>query len=143
MSKKPYGIAAYETAQRTVPQIQAVVMLYDGMIRRIRGAALAAREGDLKRQIEETMQAIRIIEGLNRSLDMEKGGKVAAGLRDTYWSTGAALSRCIGRPEAAASCDKLAQAMGLLRDSWAEIAGVPLLSAVGGSEKGQAGDGAR
>ncbi|MDY0240611.1 MAG: flagellar export chaperone FliS [Rhodospirillaceae bacterium] len=129
MSKKPYGISAYETAQRTVPQIQAVVMLYDGMIRRIRGAALAAREGDLKLQIEETMHAIRIIEGLNRSLDMEKGGKVAEGLRDTYWSTGATLSRCIGSPDAAAACDKLAEAMSVLRDSWAEIAGVPLIRA--------------
>lgn len=138
MPKKPYSIAAYESAQLTTPPLQAVVMLYDGLIRRLRGTAQAAREGDLQRQIEELMHAIRIIDGLNRSLDMEKGGKVAVGLSDTYWSVSGVLLKSIGKPEAGEACDKLVEAMSVLRDSWAEIAGVPLLSDSGRKEASDA-----
>ena len=138
MAKKPYAISAYETAQRATPPLQAVVLLYDGILKRIKLVAAAARSGDLQTQVDETMHAVRIIDGLNRSLDMEKGAQVAVGLRETYWAVAGTLYRAVGRPGAAEACDKLVEAMTVLRDAWAEIAGVPLLEGEGQREQSDA-----
>ena len=128
MAKKPYGASAYQAAQlTTTPPLQALVLLYDAAIRHMRLFLVATENKDAPLQLEETKKAVRILEGLNQALDMEKGGTVAVRLRDTSGAVSVALYRCVGRPEAAEACEKLIRAVSTLRDAWAEIAGVPLL----------------
>ncbi len=124
MNQSRYAINAYQTAQRTLPPLKVVVMLYDGILIRISRAADAARRGDYQKQFEYVMSATRIIDGLNRHLDMEAGGQVAVNLRDTYESVARCLFRSVGKETAAEACDRLMIAVRELRDAWAEIAGV-------------------
>ena len=124
MNQSRYAINAYQTAQRTLPPLKVVVMLYDGILVRISRAADAARRGDYQKQFEYVMSATRIIDGLNRHLDMERGGQVAVNLRDTYESVARCLFRSVGKETAAEACDRLVIAVRELRDAWAEIAGM-------------------
>lgn len=122
MSQNRYAISAYQAAQLTTPPLKIVVMLYDGILARISRAAEAARQGDSQKQFEAVMSAARIIDGLNRYLDMEKGGQVAKGLRETYEAVARALFRSVGKETGAEACDRLLVAVRELRDAWAEIA---------------------
>ncbi len=124
MNQSRYAINAYQTAQRTLPPLKVVVMLYDGILVRINRAADAARRGDYQKQFEYVMSAARIIDGLNRHLDMERGGDVAVNLRETYEAVARCLFRSVGKETAAEACDRLVVAVRELRDAWAEIAGM-------------------
>ncbi len=128
MNRNRYAISAYQAAQLTTPPLKVVVMLYDGILVRIARAAEYARQGDFQKQFESVMSAARIIDGLNRHLDMEKGGQVAVGLRETYEAVARALFRSVGKETAPEACDKLVSAVRELRDAWAEIAGEAKLS---------------
>ena len=122
MNHSRYAISAYQAAQRTMPPLRVVVMLYDGILIRITKAAQHARDGEYQKQFECVMSAARIIDGLNRHLDMEKGGDVAVRLRETYEAVARALFRSVGKQNAAEVCDRLVLAVRELRDAWAEIA---------------------
>lgn len=122
MSQTRYAISAYQAAQLTTPPLKIVVMLYDGILTRIARAADAARRGDSQKQFEAVMSAARIIDGLNRHLDMEKGGDVAIRLRETYEAVARTLFRSVGKETGAEACDRLLVAVRELRDAWAEIA---------------------
>jgi flagellar protein FliS len=91
---------------------------------RIARAADSARKGDYQKQFEYVMSAARIIDGLNRHLDMERGGQVAVNLRETYEAVARCLFRSVGKESAAEACDRLVIAVRELRDAWAEIAGM-------------------
>lgn len=120
------AIAAYQTAVMTTPPLQAVVLLYDGILVRIHNAATAAAAGDYGRQHSEIMRAIEILRGLLAALDMQAGGKLAAGLADTYRVNMQALLHTVGRKDAEQSCRRIANGLRNLRNAWAEIAGMPV-----------------
>jgi flagellar protein FliS len=103
----------------------AVVQLYDTVLLHVRRAAEAARDTDFQKQFDEVMSATRIIDGLNRHLDMERGGTVAANLRDMYESISKALLRSVGKETAGEACDRLIEGLKDTRNAWAEISGVP------------------
>jgi flagellar protein FliS len=125
MGRTERGITAYRTAILTTPPRHAVVMLYDGIMVRTRRAAEAARAGDYETQFNEVLSAAKIIDGLNRCLDMEQGGQVAVSLRAMYEAVSKALLRSTGKRNGAEILDGLVEAVRLTRDAWAEIAGVP------------------
>jgi flagellar protein FliS len=103
----------------------AVVQLYDTILLHVGRAATAARKGDYQRQFDEVMSATRIVDGLNRYLDMERGGQVATNLRDMYESVSRVLLRSIGKESAGEACDTLISALRSTRNAWAEICGMP------------------
>lgn len=107
----------------------AVVQLYDTILLHVGRAAEAARKSDFQAQFDEVMNATRIVDGLNRCLDMEEGGKVAINLRDMYESVNRALLRSVGKPSAEEACEKLIAAVRDTRNAWAEICGLPPLAA--------------
>lgn len=107
----------------------AVVKLYDTILLHVGRAAAAARSGDFQKQFDEVMNATRIVDGLNRHLDMERGGQVATNLRDMYESVSRALLRSVGKDSAGEACDKLIVAMRDTRNAWAEICGVAKVGA--------------
>jgi len=105
----------------------AVVKLYDTIMMHINKAGAAASIGDYQTQFTEVMSATRIIDGLNRCLDMDKGGKTAQSLRDMYEAVSRALLRSVGKTTGAEACQRLVGAVAETRDAWATIAGLPLL----------------
>ena len=124
MSNSQYAMAAYHMAMRTVPPLQAVVMLYDGILLRLASAAEAQTQCDHETQYDSIASAIRIMEGLNRSLDMQAGGQVAMHYRDMYKALSIVLRRTVGQPNAAQVYRRLEAALRNTRNAWAEIAGM-------------------
>lgn len=116
------------TSRDTEPSPVAVVQLYDTILLHIGRAADASRRGDFQKQFDEVMSATRIIDGLNRHLDMEAGGQVAVNLRDMYQAISKALLRSVGKTDAGEACDRLIEGLRETRDAWAEISGMPKLS---------------
>ena len=124
MPHSSYAISAYQAAILTTPPLQGVVMLYDGVLRAIAAAQAAATRMDYEAQFNEVMKAARILNGLNACLDLEQGGQVAHGLREMYQALVKALLSSVGRPTGAEALRRLADAVTLTRDAWAEIAGM-------------------
>ncbi len=126
MTNPGKAISAYNSALRTTPPMSLIVMLYDGAIARINAAAEAAYRRDYEKQFNEAMRAAQILNGLSCCLDMEKGGKVAVSLRDMYQALVTALLSAVGKKTGAECCQKIASAVRLTRNAWAEIAHLPL-----------------
>lgn len=122
MNRHRHGISAYQSGLRTLPPLQAIVMLYDGAISRTAVAAEAARRGDYETQFNEIMRAAEILNGLNMCLDMVAGGKVARSLREMYQAACKAMLSAVGRKNGAECCERIIEALRLTRDAWAEIA---------------------
>lgn len=127
-----YAIAAYRSAVMTTPPLQAVVLLYDGILVRIDSAVAAAVAGDYGRQFDEVMSAINILNGLIVSLDMDKGGAVAVRLRDTYATNIRALLKSVGRPDGVEACRRIAAGLRTLRNAWADIGGMAAIAVSSG-----------
>lgn len=119
------AISAYQSAVMTTPPLQAVVLLYDGILVRIHNAAAAVAQGDYGRQYDETVRAVEIMRGLLAALDLKGGGRLAEGLAETYRVNMRALMACVGRSDSPARLARIAGGLGHLRDAWAEIAGMP------------------
>jgi flagellar protein FliS len=119
------GINAYRSSLKTVSPLDSVVLLYDGVLARIARAAAAAQAGDTLGQLDQVVRAVQILNGLNQSLDMEAGGRVAVSLRDMYGAVAVALYNSVGRSDAVEASEKIAAAVRKTRNAWAEIAGNP------------------
>jgi flagellar secretion chaperone FliS len=126
MNLSKHAIAAYQTAVMTTPPLQAVVLLYDGILVRIHNAGIAAAQGDYNQQYQEVSRAIEILRGLLAALDLQAGGKVAANLAETYRANMRALLATVGRKEGEAACRRIGEGLRTLRNAWAEIAGMPV-----------------
>ena len=61
-----------------------IQMLLDGALDRINSAKGAIKRGDIQSQGTNISSAISIIGGLQSSLNMEKGGEIAANLDNLY-----------------------------------------------------------
>lgn len=125
-----HALNAYQSALQTVPPLQAVVMLYDGILVSIRNASAAAAGGDFGAQFNHVLRATDIMRGLLSALDMSQG-QFAENLRETYEANMRALMGSVGRSNAVECLDKIADGLRELRNAWAEIAGMPM---VGGAQ---------
>jgi len=126
MSYQRSAITAYQRAVMTTPPLQAVVLLYDGILVRLHNAAAAAGQGNYGRQYDETARAIEILRGLLAALDLQRGGGLAAGLAETYRINMQALLACVGQKDAGSRLAVIAGGLRLLRNAWAEIAGMAI-----------------
>lgn len=126
MSPK-HAFAAYQAAIQTTPPLQAVVLLYDGVLARIHRAILAGGKGDFGQQFNEVMSANEILRGLNAALDISNGD-IAQRLRETYEVNMRALNRAVGRKDSAECMTRIADGLRELRNAWAEIAGMAALA---------------
>lgn len=122
------AINAYQNAMQTTPPLQTVVLLYDGILVRLHNAAEAAARGDYGEQFNQTMKATDILRGLLAALDMDKGGPLAASLRETYEINMRALLRSVGHIQANECLRRISEGLRELRNAWSEIAGVPPLN---------------
>lgn len=79
------GVAAYkENAVLTAPPGRLVVLLYEGAIQFLRKAIIALDDKDYTAKNHFIGKACDIIQELDITLDMEKGGEIARNLRSLY-----------------------------------------------------------
>ncbi|MBC7462283.1 MAG: flagellar export chaperone FliS [Thermoleophilia bacterium] len=110
-----YRVNAVETAS---PE-QLTLMCYDGALRFMRRAAKALEDGDLAGANNATGRAQAIINELNVTLDMERGGEIARNLRDLYLFVNRHMASGLATREA----PLIRESIGLvreLREAWAE-----------------------
>ena len=100
---------------------QLVVMLYDGCLRYLHQAAHAMRAGQRMQTRDRLGRAEAIVAELLATLDLDEGGVIASRLQGIYvFCQRQLLEAAIhGDP---ARIDKVAELLGELRESWAEIA---------------------
>jgi flagellar protein FliS len=101
----------------------AMVKLYDTILLHVGHAVEAAGKGDFQGQFDAIMKATRIIDGLNRHLDMEQGGQVAVNMREMYQALSRALLRSVGKTDAIGAYDRMLDGLRQTRNAWAEISG--------------------
>jgi flagellar protein FliS len=120
-------VAAYAAPQSyqqnavlTAPPGRLVVMLYEGAGRFLRRASLAMQNGDVARTNTALQRAEAIINELLVTLNHEKGGEIAASLRDLYLFCGRHLNeaRLEKDPE---KIDAVAGLLDERRDAFSQI----------------------
>ena len=109
-----------QNAVLTAPPGRLVVMLYDGANRFLRRASLAMQHGEVAKTNTALQRAEAIIDELTVTLDHEKGGEIAASLRDLYLF----CRRHLNEARIEKDAEKIDQVIGLLdelRDAFAQI----------------------
>jgi flagellar protein FliS len=85
MSYPNYGSSAYKAISvNTASPTKLVVMLYEGAIRFLKQAQEDIRKKDFAQKSQSVDRAVAIIQHLQGTLDMEKGGKIAVDLDRLY-----------------------------------------------------------
>jgi flagellar protein FliS len=100
---------------------QLVVMLYDGCLRFLNQAAFAMREEKFGQASARMARSEAIISELLTTLDLEEGGVIASRLQGIYVFCLRHLAEA-RRDQNADAVDKVAELLGDLRGSWAQIA---------------------
>jgi flagellar protein FliS len=73
-----------EVAVQTSSPTKLVVMLYEGAIRFLRESISAIESKDLQLKRHSIDRAVAIVQHMQGTLDMERGGKIAADLNKLY-----------------------------------------------------------
>lgn len=116
------GLNAYRTteaASRT--PLELVVMLYDGAIRFIGVAKDAIGRGDIRGRSQGISRALAIVSELQNTLDVQRGGDMAASLDDLYRYLTQRLVHATIHNDTAA-LDEARRLLETLRDGWNSIA---------------------
>ena len=114
------AMTAYGQAADTLPPLQQIVMLYDGAIRRLREAKAAGEAGRIAQRATAVGKAAAIVDALQRCLDAERGGEIAANLDRIYTHLGFRMQQ-INMLGDLAICDEVAEQLAELRMAWAGL----------------------
>jgi len=116
------GLNAYRTTEVTSrTPLELVVMLYDGAIRFIGVAKDAIGRGDIRGRSQAISRALAIVSELQSTLDVERGGEMAASLDDLYrYLTQRLIQATIHNDPA--PLDESRRLLETLRDGWQTIA---------------------
>ena len=115
-----YGRASLEAKVASASPHQLVALLFDRLARLVRNARDAAGAGDPARRLRATEKALAILDGLDATLDDDRGGSVAQSLHAVYTLLRDRLlaGQTQGLSEALESVESLA-------DAWRAIAPGP------------------
>ena len=116
-----YRTVGVETDVESASPYKLIQMLLDGAIAKLRAAQAALARKDIARKCENLNWSLAIIEGLKSSLDLEKGGEIAANLNALYDY----MMRVLVVANLENDGAKLEEVIGLLNDiraGWAGIA---------------------
>lgn len=111
---------AYKAASHMVRKTKQVVMLYDGAIRSVQQAKAAIESGDIETRYNSLTRACDIINGLQISLDFEKGGEIAQLLYDYYAGIDMRLMS-VHQSQDISICDACIDQLKKMREAWDEI----------------------
>ena len=122
MSYPTYGSSAYkEIAINTASPAKLVVMLYEGAIRFLRLAEDDIRKKDFAKKSQSVDRAVAIIQHLQGTLDLDKGGKVAFDLDRLYTYISSRVFEGSAKLEIKAF-EEAIQLLTTLLSGWEEIA---------------------
>jgi flagellar protein FliS len=79
-----YGEVNVQAGTAYADSVQLIQMLFDGLIDSLSAAEGQIERNEIEAKGESISRAIRIVLGLQGSLDIEKGGEIAANLGDLY-----------------------------------------------------------
>lgn len=82
--KNEANLAYRETGALTTDPVGLVVVLYDMLLKDIRDAISALASSDIQRRAEAIRHSMLVLQQLQGTLDMEKGGVVATNLDRFY-----------------------------------------------------------
>jgi flagellar protein FliS len=100
--------------------VRLVVLLYGQMILDLTRAVQAMGRNDIERRTREINHAITVIGFLQGTLDMERGGQVAANLQRFYHTLRSALLEAQARASTKILADQIACLLEV-REAWMEI----------------------
>lgn len=114
-----------QDSTRTASPGKLIVMLYDGCLRFMAQAKEAIAAGDSNVAGNKITRAQDIVRELRVTLDMERGGEVAANLASLYMYVleQQTLARVNQTTE---GLDEATRVMAELRDAWAQIQNTPI-----------------
>lgn len=129
------GLHAYrKTEVQSRTPLELVVMLYDGAIRFVGAAADAIGRGDIRGRAEATSRALAIISELQSTLDVERGGEMAASLDDMYRYLTQRLVQATVKNQVA-PLDEARRLLETLRDGWQTIAANAAVTTLPGARR--------
>ena len=121
-SRAAHAYRRVESQSRT--PLELVVMLYDGALRFLNEAREAHARRDPVARGRAVSKALAIIAELQTTLDMEKGGAVAAQLDELYTYINTRLMDIAVKQDITA-CDEVHKLLTPLREAWSQAATQP------------------
>jgi flagellar protein FliS len=119
---QPNGLNAYrKTEVQSRTPLELVVMLYDGALRFIGVAKDAIARGDIRGRSEAISRALAIVSELQSTLDVERGGDMAASLDDMYRYVTQRLVQSTIKNDTE-PLEEVKRLLETLRDGWQQIA---------------------
>jgi flagellar protein FliS len=117
-------LQAAETYRRTAVQsaspVQLIVMLYDGALRFLTEARDAHAIGDHRVRATAVSKALAIVCECQSTLDLQRGGKIAADLDRLYEYMMTRLVD-VGMKKDVHAIDEVHKLMTTLRDAWSQV----------------------
>ena len=124
MNANRSALQSYGQAAQMVPAGTQVVMLYDGILKCLGEARAAIEENRIADRFNAIKKASDIVNGLNSSLDFEKGGEIAPMLDQFYNYAFFRLQRAC-MESSVEIVDELTSNITLMRNAWAAVAEQP------------------
>jgi flagellar protein FliS len=125
MTQVTRALRGYRTTQaQTSSPLELVVLLYDGALRFLADAERALAARDLSARATAVSKTLAIVNELRNTLDLAKGGDVAAELDRLYDFVQDCLLRVTRDHDATALADAQ-RVLASLADAWRTIAATP------------------
>jgi flagellar protein FliS len=122
-SANSYRSVAIETSVSTADSHELVNLLFEALLQSLVAAKGAIQAGDLQAKGRAIVKSVRIIEeGLKAGLDEERGGELAANLRNLYDFSILRVTEANLHNDAAA-VDEVIQTIQPVADGWRQIRG--------------------
>lgn len=129
MTHAARALRGYRTTQaQTSSPLELVVMLYDGSLRFLADAERAFAAGDLQARATAISRALAIVNELQSTLDLAKGGEVAAELDRLYDFVQDRLLAAT-RDRHPGPIDEARRVLAALADAWRVLAAGPAAEA--------------
>lgn len=120
-----YKVASVEASVEMADAHGLISLLFDALLRAVRGARVAMNNGDVAVKCKQVGDAIRILEdGLILGLNPQEGGQLAQNLRDLYGYCVVRLVHANAKNDVTA-LDEVERLVEPVADGWKQIKGNP------------------
>ncbi|SNY91755.1 flagellar protein FliS [Cohaesibacter sp. ES.047] len=120
------AIGAYRTATKTVAPTKAVALLLDEVLNSLILTSYYLRGKEFEKAFNRVVHASKILSGLRQNVNLDVDQEMGQQFIDMYSQNIFALHNAYGRPDSLERFSEIAKGLVDFRNSWAEIAGLPL-----------------